>query len=71
MIEEEVIECPVCNHELNVKIFRQGKNKTYLVSNDCTNCKTPASKIENMLNRSNKRGYVKVEKSYIKVDPRG
>lgn len=71
MLESEILSCPVCDCELNVKVFRQGKNVTYLVPNDCPNCKTPANKLENMLNKSNKRGYVKVEKSYIKLDPRG
>jgi len=71
MIEEETVTCPICDHELNVKAFRHGKNTTYLVSNDCSFCKTPAQKIENMLNKSTKRGRIQTEKSYIKVDPRG
>lgn len=71
MLENEIISCPVCDKELSVKVVRTGKNTTYIVSAECSNCKTPAQKLENMLNKSNKRGYVKVEKSYIKLDPRG
>jgi len=71
MIEEEEVECPVCENKLNVKVLRQGKKSTYIVPDYCINCKTPANKLENILNRSNKRGYIKTERSYIKLDPRG
>lgn len=71
MLEDETVACPFCNKELNVKVSRFGKNTTYIVSDDCPNCKAVSSKIETSLNRSNKRSYVKVEKSYIKTDPRG
>ena len=71
MLEEETVLCPVCENEIKVKVFRSGKNTTYVVPNDCNKCKTPASKIENSLNKSNKRSYVKVERSYFKLDPRG
>ena len=71
MLHEEIISCPVCNHKISVKVHVQGNNLTYLVSNECSNCKTPPEKIENLLNKSNKRGYVKTERSYIKLDPRG
>ena len=70
MLEDEVVSCPVCDKELPVKFIRQ-KNITYIVPNGCPNCKTPANKLENMLNKSNKRSYIKTEKSYIKLDPRG
>jgi ssDNA-binding Zn-finger/Zn-ribbon topoisomerase 1 len=71
MLEDEIISCPVCDHDLNVKIHRSGKNITYLVSNDCPNCKTPANKIESLLNKSNRRSYVKTEESYFKKVPKG
>lgn len=70
MLEDEIVSCPVCNNELAVKVIRQ-KSIVYIVPNDCPNCKTPAQKIENLLNKSNKRGYVKTEQSYLKKDPRG
>ena len=70
MLEDEILSCPVCDKELHVKVVRQ-KNIIYIVPNDCPNCKTPAQKIENMLNKSTKRGRIQTEKSYIKVDPRG
>ena len=70
MLEDEIVMCPVCNNELSVKTIRQ-KKITYLVPNDCPNCKTPADKLENMLNKSTTRGRIKTEKSYIKLDPRG
>ena len=66
MIHDEIIPCPVCDHQMSIKVHVQGKNLTYLVSDDCPNCKTPANKIENSLNRSNKKHYVKVEKSFLK-----
>lgn len=71
MLENEHIACPVCDNEISVKLIRSGKNITYLVSNECCHCKTSANKLENLLNKSNKRSYIKTEKSYLKVDPRG
>ncbi len=72
MLEDEVVSCPFCDHEMSVKVSRFGKNATYLVSQECLNCKASASKIENLLNKStNKRRSFNVEKSYIKLDPRG
>ena len=70
MLEETTVLCPFCNAEIAVKILRVGKKDNYLVSHDCPNCNKPASKIETALNRSNK-SYVKTEKSYFKLDPRG
>ena len=58
MLEDEMIPCPICDKELFVKVNRFGKNITYLVNQSCPNCKTPASKIENLLNKSNKKAYV-------------
>jgi len=66
MLEDDVVSCPVCDKELHVKVIMR-KKPVYIVSDDCPNCKTPANKIENMLNRSNKQSYIKVEKSYLKL----
>jgi ssDNA-binding Zn-finger/Zn-ribbon topoisomerase 1 len=70
VIEETTVSCPVCGTELLVS-FMTRNTIIYIVHSDCPKCKTPANKIENMLNRSNKKSYIKVEKSYIKTDPRG
>lgn len=71
ILEDDIVCCPVCGKEISVKILRQGKKETFVVSNACANCNTEAAKLENELNKSNKRSYVKVEKSYFKTDPRG
>ncbi len=68
MLEDEVLACPVCGHDLAVKVHRAFKD-TYLVPNACPNCKTVTSKLEKMLNQ--KKTTIKFEKSYIKTDPRG
>ena len=71
MLEEDIVACPVCHKEISVGFIKQ-KKITYVVSEDCPHCKTPANKIENMLNRGSTRTRrFAVEKSYIKVDPRG
>lgn len=70
MLEDETIPCPNCEKNLNVKVVRVGKKDTYIVPVDCQNCKTSAGKIERKLNNSGKQ-WVKTEKSYIKLDPRG
>ncbi len=71
MLDVETVSCPVCDTELHVKVNRFGKKPVYIVSEDCSNCKTPAEKIEKFLNGTGKRGYTKTEKSYIKLSPRG
>lgn len=71
MLEDEIVLCPICDNELHVKVNRFGKNTTYLVSKDCLNCKTSSSKIENLLNKPKKRRTFNVEKSYLKLHPRG
>ncbi len=68
MLEDVVVPCPICDKDLQIKVFRQ-KNDTYIVADDCPNCKTKASKIEKMLNYRGQR--IQTEKSYIKLDPRG
>lgn len=69
MLEDETVLCPICETELHIKINRFGNKMTYVVTENCPNCKTSAHKIERMLtNRSPK---IKTEKSYIKLDPRG
>jgi ssDNA-binding Zn-finger/Zn-ribbon topoisomerase 1 len=68
MLEDVALPCPVCGKDLQVKVFRQ-KRDTYIVTDDCPNCKTKASKIEKMFNYRGTR--VQTEKSYLKSDPRG
>ncbi|MGI0015965.1 MAG: hypothetical protein ACREBU_21300 [Nitrososphaera sp.] len=46
-----------------------GEKIMYFVDKDCSNCGSPGQKIE--LNNIGKRSKFNVEKSYIKVDPRG
>lgn len=70
MLDDGIVPCPNCGNNINVKVVRIGKKDTYLVSEDCLNCKTSANKIEKKLNSSGKQ-WVKTEKSYIKLDPRG
>ena len=70
MLEDEIVSCPNCGSTLNVKVVRSGKKDTYLVPEDCLNCKTSSGKLERKLNSSGKQ-WVKTEKSYIKLDPRG
>jgi len=70
MLEDETIPCPVCSNNLNVKVVKGGKKDTYLVPVDCQNCKTSSGKLERKLNSSGKQ-WVKTEKSYFKLDPRG
>lgn len=66
-IEPVEVSCPFCSAILSEKII----GEIYLISNSCPKCGASPEKIENKLNRSNKRGYIKTEKSYIKLDPRG
>lgn len=73
MLEDETVPCPICDNEISAKVMRVGSyptRTTYLISNDCPKCKTQANKIERLLNQK-KRNKVKVERSYIKTDPRG
>lgn len=68
MLEYETAVCPFCNKEIKVKVFRQFKNVTYVVSENCPYCKGSSEKIENLLNHTiKKRLLPKVEKSYIKL----
>ena len=69
MLEDEIILCPICNTELHVKVMR-GKKITYIVPDNCPNCKTSTGKLERMLNKSSSVS-TKTERSYIKTDPRG
>jgi len=68
MLEDDIVACPVCDHDLNVKILRQ-KRIAYIVPEDCPNCKTSAARIEKLLNYRGPK--IKTERSYIKLDPRG
>lgn len=73
MLEEEIVNCPICDSELQAKVMRVGKyptKTTYIISDDCLKCKCKSSKIEHLLNKQN-RGTVRIERSYIKTDPRG
>lgn len=69
MLEDAVINCPFCDTVLHVKVF-SSKKPTYIVDQDCPNCKVSSGKIERKMNSSGKT-YTSVEKSYIKTDPRG
>ncbi len=74
MLEDEIITCPICDNELQAKVMRVGSyptRTTYLISNDCPKCKSKSNKIENLLNKRNRGSPMKVERSYIKLDPRG
>lgn len=75
MIDDEIVPCPVCDKEINVKVSNPtglAKDTTYYTVEDCPNCKASANKIEKMLNSTTKRSNrPPVEKSYIKTDPRG
>jgi len=71
MLEDEVVNCPFCNNELHVKVFRRDKSVTYITNNDCQNCHSSSNKIEKKLNSVGKKWGIKFEKSYIKTDPRG
>ena len=70
MLEYDVVACPVCHKELSVKFVKQ-KKITYIVEKDCSHCNTPADKLESMLNKSIGGKSFRVERSYLKVDPRG
>lgn len=52
MLEDTVVNCPVCDKELHAKVFTSGKKQTYIVNIDCPNCKTSSGKIERKLNSS-------------------
>jgi len=69
MLEYDIVACPVCHKEVSVKFVKQ-KKITYIVEKDCPHCKTPADKLESMLNKGT-GGRVQTERSYLKVDPRG
>lgn len=71
MLEETTLLCPFCNRELSIKLLNVGGKTNYIVSDDCPHCGAKASKIETSLNRSNTKSQFRVEKSYIKLDPRG
>jgi len=70
MLEHDIVACPVCHKELPVRFIKQ-KKITYIVEKDCPHCKTPANKLETMLNKGSGRTRVQTERSYLKVDPRG
>jgi len=70
MLEDTTLNCPICDTEIHVKVMQSGKKAIYIVSSDCPNCASKPSKIERLLNYSGK-GRVKLERSYIKLDPRG
>ena len=74
MLEDETVPCPICDNELQTKVMKVGSyptRTTYLISKDCPKCKSKSSKIEKLLNKRNRGPPMKVERSYIKLDPRG
>lgn len=71
MLEDTVVVCPKCDTEINAKVLTSGRKSTYVVSEDCPNCKITAGKIERGLNSMDKKWGIKREKSYLKTDPRG
>ena len=71
MLEEATVLCPYCQSEIRVKIVSVGSKSTYIADAMCASCGKSAAKIETALNRSNTKSKFKVEKSYIKLDPRG
>lgn len=75
MLEDEIVPCPVCDKEINVKVNSStglAKDTTYYALEDCPNCRTQSNKIERLLNSTTKRSTrSSVERSYIKTDPRG
>lgn len=71
MLQETEILCPFCDTEIKVKFLAAGNKISYVVPSDCVACKNSASKIETALNRSGKGQRWRVEKSYLKTDPRG
>ncbi|MBI2544986.1 MAG: hypothetical protein HYW22_00075 [Candidatus Aenigmarchaeota archaeon] len=74
MLEDEIVPCPICDNELKVKVMKTGSyptKTTYIISDDCSKCKSKSSKIEILLNKRNRGIPAKVERSYFKLDPRG
>jgi endogenous inhibitor of DNA gyrase (YacG/DUF329 family) len=71
MIEQSSVLCPFCQTEITVKTIAVGSKITYLCDESCPKCGKPAAKIEAALNRGTSKSKFKVEKSYIKLDPRG
>lgn len=71
MLEYASVACPYCSNELTVRTITVGKKIVYVVDKECNNCGSPAEKIETELNKSDRKSKFNVERSYIKLDPRG
>jgi len=69
MIKTQTL-CPFCDSAIYVMEFNSHYQKRqFIVPNACNFCRASESSIESQLNR--KFTSPKVERSYIKVDPRG
>lgn len=71
MLEQDTVPCPYYEAEIVVKVLNVGTKTTYLADTACQSCGKPTSKIETAPDRSNAKSKLKVEKSCIKLDPRG
>lgn len=71
MLEHDAVACPFCSQEISVRTITVGKKLVYVVDKDCNNCGSRAERIEGELNRSNRKSKFNVERSYIKLGPRG
>lgn len=71
MLEDTTVPCPFCDNEIKVRTIAMGKAVNYIVRDNCPHCGKPADRVASALNKRNSRSKFKVEKSYIKLDPRG